>query len=152
MKKTAILTLAIAMILMLTFTMYITSGCSGLLHAADEDNGADEQESEPHDEAFTGSSYLLHMEDLKAINIAANFLKEKGEDVTFIETYIEYHEPEEVPAHLSLINGETLDYPGEYLEVRLYKEIDEDNENCGSCIIIYIDKSGKVLGHNKIDG
>lgn len=109
-----------------------------------------EIDSEPHDAAFQGSSYLMQMDDLKAINLAANFLKDNGESVSFLETFIEYHEADDVAVHLSLANGESVDYLGAYLEVRLYQSDDPKSDPWEECTIIYISQDGKILGHNRI--
>lgn len=105
--------------------------------------------SELNNTAFKSSTYLLQMEDLKAINLAAKFLRGIGESVDFHETYIEYHEAD-IEAHLSLANGESIEYTGEYLEVRLYSSTDPVKNPCESCVVIYINGDGKVLGYNKI--
>jgi len=114
---------------------------------------ADSTTSEPHDAAFTsskGSSYLMRMDDLKAINLAANFLKELGETVTFQETYIEYHEAQDTPVHISLADGESIDYSGAYLEIRLYDSESLVDETPNNYTVIFISQDGKVLGQNKL--
>ncbi|HHY82673.1 MAG TPA: hypothetical protein GX505_08340 [Clostridiales bacterium] len=108
------------------------------------------QDQEPHDTAFKGSTFLIRMDDLKAINIAANYLKSLGETVSFQETYIEYHEAGKTAAKISLIGNKTIEYSGDYLEVRLYDSEDPVNHPCEHCTIIYITQDGKILGQNKI--
>jgi hypothetical protein len=108
-----------------------------------------ESDSIAHDAAFSSSSFLLHMDDLKAINLAANYLKELGEPVTFQETYIEYHDAGESALNIALSGGKNVDYVGDYLEVRLYQSDDETGSPCEHCTIVYISQDGKILGYNK---
>lgn len=104
----------------------------------------------PHDVVFRGSSFLIQMDDLKAINMAANYLKELGETVTFQETYIEYHDAGKTAANISLASGQSVDYMGDYLEVRLYQSNDPEEKPCEHCTVIYISQDGKILGQNKV--
>mgnify|MGYP000850264302 CR=1 FL=1 len=96
-------------------------------------------------------SRLTHMDDMKAINIAANYLKEQGETISFHETYIEYHDAGTTTAHISLEDGKTVEYPGEYLEIRLFQK-DESKQNLYEhCTVVYITQDGKILGQNTMD-
>ena len=114
------------------------------------DTQKDNRYQEANNAAFNRSSFLTRMDDLKAINIAANYLKSIGETVEFQETYIEYHEAGKSAARLSIAGDETLEYSGDYLEVRLYNSEDPVNHPCEHCTVIYISREGKVLGQNKI--
>lgn len=156
MKKTLCILLAII------GTLLISSSCSNLVYDDDttmdinagEINITDTATSEPHDPTFTGSkgsSYLTQMDDLKAINLAANFLKDLGETVTFQETYIEYHDAEETAAHISLADGKSIDYSGDYLEIRLYDSDDPAYEQPDNYTVVYISQDGKVIGQNKLN-
>ena len=95
-------------------------------------------------------TFLTHMDDLKAINLAANYLKEQGETVNFQETYIEYHDAEAATAHISLADGINIDYLGDYLEIRLYQTDHPEQNTTDHCIVIYITHDGKVLGQNTL--
>jgi|SRR5690554_6579203 hypothetical protein len=96
-------------------------------------------------------SRLTHMDDLKAINLAANYLKEQGETVQFEETYIEYHDAGTTAAHIALEDGETLEYPGEYLEIRFYQKDESKQNPYGQYTVVYITQGGKILGQNSLD-
>jgi|LSQX01.2.fsa_nt_gb hypothetical protein len=104
----------------------------------------------PHDPAFRGSFLLTRMDDMKAINMAANYLKAQGETVTFQETYIEYHDSEQTSGRIPLTDGRTIEYSGDYLEVRLYNSCPDEHDHCAECNIVYISQDGKILGRNKI--
>ena len=136
----------ICMVLALISILLTTSSCG-----SGDKPGVflDPEPSEPHDAAFRGSSYLKQMDDLKAINLAANFLKDLGETVTFQETYIEYHEAQKAAVKLSLTGGESVEYLGDYLEVRLYDSDNPEEDPCGECTVVYISQEGKALGRNK---
>jgi hypothetical protein len=107
-------------------------------------------DSEPHGAAFKGGAYLQHMDDLKAINLAANYLKELGETVTYQETYIEFHEAQEAAVEIALAEGKSVEYAGDYLEIRFYNSDDPKNDPCEDCTVVYISQDGKILGQNKI--
>lgn len=96
-------------------------------------------------------SRLTHMDDLKVINIAANYLKEQGEAISFQETYIEYHDAGTTTAHIALDDGETVEYLGEYLEIRLYQKDESKQNPYGHCTVVYITQDGKILGQNTLD-
>ena len=96
-------------------------------------------------------SRLTHMDDLKAINIAANYLKEQGETVSFQETYIEYHDAGATTAHIPVEDGKTVEYPGEYLEIRLYQMDESKQDPYEHCTVVYITQDGKILGQNTLD-
>lgn len=104
----------------------------------------------PYDAAFQSSRLLIHMDDLKAINMAANYLKEQGETVSFHETYIEYHDAGETASGIILADGKTIEYIGDYLEVRLFQSDDPVHNPCQHCTVVYISRDGKILGQNKI--
>jgi hypothetical protein len=149
MKKT------ICILLTLISVLYISCSCSNSVY---DDTATtditDTATSEPHDPAFTGSkgsSYLMQMDDLKVINLAANFLKGLGETVTFQETYIEYHEAQDTAVNISLADGESIDYSGAYLEIRFYDIDDLADENPDNYTVVYISQDGKVLGQNKLN-
>lgn len=110
----------------------------------------EQEDSAPYDTAFRGSSFLIRMDDLKAINMAANYLKNLGETVTFQETYIEYHDAGSSAVNISLADGESVEYRGDYLEVRLYQSEDPKDSGCEHCTVVYISQDGKILGRNKI--
>jgi hypothetical protein len=107
-------------------------------------------DSEPHGAAFKGSTYLMHMDDLKAINLAANYLKELGETVSYHETLIQYHEAQEAAVNIALAEGKFVEYSGDYLEVRFYSSDDPEANPCENCTVVYISQDGKILGQNKI--
>lgn len=96
-------------------------------------------------------SRLTHMDDLKLINIAANYLKEQGETISFQETYIEYHDAGTTTAHIALEDGKTVEYPGEYLEIRLYQNDESKQNPYGHCIVVYVTQDGNILGQNTLD-
>lgn len=149
MKKT------ICILLTLISIVYFSCSCSNSVY---DDTATtditDTATSEPHDPAFTGSkgsSYLMQMDDLKVINLAANFLKGLGETVTFQETYIEYHEAQDTAVNISLADGESIDYSGAYLEIRFYDSDDLADESPDNYTVVYISQDGKVLGQNKLN-
>ena len=96
------------------------------------------------------SSFLVKMDDLKAINLAANYLKESGETVSFKETYIEYHDAGKTAETIQLAGGNFIEYEGDYLEIRFYKGEGEEVSPDDECIVVYIGEDGKILGQNII--
>ena len=148
MKKTIAVLLAIIGFMMIAGSC--RSGTPGEAPDKAPDRAAASSDpSELHDAAFKGSSYLKQMDDLKAINLAANFLKGLGETVTFQETYIEFHEAQKAAVEIPLADGESVEYLGDYLEVRLY-DSDDPEDPCEECTVVYISQDGKVLGQNKL--
>lgn len=97
------------------------------------------------------NNFLTHMDDLNVINMAANYLKEQGETVSFQETYIEYHEAEVYPAHISLEDGKYVDYSGDFLEIRIYQEDDLKQNTSEHFTVVYISQDGEILGQNRIN-
>ncbi|MDD2504507.1 MAG: hypothetical protein PHG58_11800 [Clostridia bacterium] len=95
-------------------------------------------------------SFLTHMDDLKAINMAAKYLKEQGETVSFQETYIEYHDAASTTAHIPLEDGKIVEYQGEYLEIRLYRKDESKPNPYEYCTVVYITQEGKILGQNTL--
>lgn len=147
-------------LLVMAVILFLSISCSalpeGIQKQADkqsqlEANMENEPEdSIPYDAAFQSSRLLIHMDDLKAINLAANYLKEQGESVSFQETYIEYHDAGESAANITLADGKTIEYIGDYLEVRLFQSDDPVHNPCQHCTVVYISRDGKILGQNKI--
>lgn len=101
------------------------------------------------DAASQSSSFLLHMDDLKAINLAANYLIERGETVIFQETYIEYHEAGESALNIGQSDNKKTDYTGDYLEIRLYQNDEKTGDSCAHYTVVYIAQDGKVIGYFK---
>jgi hypothetical protein len=134
-------------VLIIVIGILVLAGSCGSLPIYTEDKS--EADSIPHDAAFKSSSFLLLMDDMKAINLAANYLKEQGETVTFQETYIEYHDAGESTLDIALSGKEGVNYVGDYLEVRLYQSDDQTGNPCEHCTIVYISREGKILGYSK---
>jgi len=124
--------------------LLLASGCT----ASRGSLGHDQKTGDP---AMESSSYLTRLNDLKAINIAANFLKEHGLNPSFQETFIQYHLASHVPDDILPADEKALDYFGEYLEVRLYFSDDPENAPCRECTVVYIDDIGNVLGYTLPD-
>jgi len=140
-------------VLILVGSMLLTSSCNkeATTPESKKDSPAREAKNESSESghaAYAGSSFLKQMDDLKAINLAANYLKELGETVSFQETYIEFHERQKTAAQLPVTDGKPISYLGDYLEVRLYRGKDPENP-CEECTTVYISQNGKILGQNK---
>jgi len=89
------------------------------------------------------------MDDLKAINLAADYLKERGETVDFQETYIEYHDAGESALDDSLAGENDAGHISDYLEVRLYQIDDQTENSCEHYTVVFISGDGRVLGYYK---
>ncbi|WZL78461.1 hypothetical protein QBE55_13280 [Eubacteriales bacterium mix99] len=140
-------------VLFLVGSMLLASSCNKKTETPDSQKGrpaceVKSESSESDHAAYAGSSFLKQMDDLKAINLAANYLKELGETVSFQETYIEFHKRQKTAVQLPVTDGKPISYPGDYLEVRLYRGEDRENP-CEECTTVYISQNGKILGQNK---
>ncbi len=138
MKRIVVYTALIACIF-----LFMAGGCT-----ASPGSGANVQKS--GDPALESSSFLTRLSDLKVINIAANFLKERGLNASFQETFIQYHQGSHVPDEIQPADEKAQDYFGEFLEVRFYYSDDPENDPCKECTVIYIDEVGNVLGYTLI--
>jgi hypothetical protein len=154
MKKKSI---AVLSLMILIASMLLASSCNKKTGNTDHTKGgpgceakdrSSSSSSESGHAAYAGSSFLKQMDDLKAINLAANYLKGLGETVSFQETYIEFHKKQKTATHLPVTDGKPISYLGDYLEVRLYRGRNPENP-CEECTTVYISQNGKILGQNK---
>ncbi|HZK33730.1 MAG TPA: hypothetical protein VFD33_00280 [Bacillota bacterium] len=89
---------------------------------------------------------LANLEDLKILNLAANYLKDLGINASFYETLIEYHDAN-TPVTLELAGESSSEYTGEYLEVKFYYSDNSQEGPYDHCTTVYIDQKGQVIGH-----
>jgi hypothetical protein len=108
---------------------------------------------EPGMETLHKKGSVLAMDDLQIIKRAADYLKARGEEVSFQETHMELHFALDGPAILPVANGDYIEYGADYLEVRLYQfnENEHEGENfCQDCLVVYMTEDGGILGYTHL--
>jgi len=142
MKKITACILAVGMII------FLLAGCSAAM-------SINETKSTPEAgmETLHKKGSVISMDDLQIIKRAADYLKAQGEEVSFQETHMELHFGLEEPAILPMAGGDYIEYGSDYLEVRLYRFDENENEGegfCEDCLVVYMTEDGGILGYTHL--
>jgi len=103
----------------------------------------------PQEEQLKKTSVsLLNMTDLEIIKKTADYLKSRGETLTFQETEINYYHNETESVVCKDDEGRDVVYKGDYLQIKYYPHPDAGGKE-QYCIIVFMGEGGKVLGYCK---
>ena len=123
----------------------LLSNCSKLSSSAIQDLSINPTQEE---QVKKTSVSLLNMTDLEIIKKTADYLKSRGETLTFQETEINYFHNETESVVCKDDEGRDVVYKGDYLQIIYYPHPDTGGKE-QHCIIVFMGEGGKVLGYCK---
>lgn len=103
------------------------------------------------EQTMAESKSIFTMSEVEIIQKSAEFLKSKGESVAFRETEITLYHSDCDCILCKNTDDEPVYYEGNYLQVKLYPDIDPNNDATEPSFIIFVAENGNVLGYYKAD-